>query len=395
MPSTTFVDLTCDYCGKPVKRLLSEANRLKKGTRKGVYCGTCRSVTLPCALHGCDQTVKRATSQLGHSTKGKTYGAVYCCVAHRQKGTRAAISTGATKRIFPVYTWTPTPEVAAYCAGYVDGDGCITLDKQGWVEVSITSTDPIVAQWFSDHYTGKSSINTLVHTDRPQQKSVTRFRVASNQALAFLKPIEPYLLLKQDKAKIAMTYQSLRRDERLNSIEGQKLSDTFHKKTPDQQILHISQAKTMKCKDTWAAKTTTIAYIAGFFDAEGTIGIYQGRNNRYIKALIANTDSIPLLFIQQCFTGNSHLSFKPNNNLHATEMFLEINNSYAKIFLNTIIPYLVTKKERAELALQFQWLLEQKYSYSQHASLLMREIRRLNQRGIPVFMESPIHPIQS
>ena len=112
----------------------------------------------------------------------------------------------------------------------------------------------------------------------------------------------------------------------------------------------------------------SIQYIAGFFDGEGGVGISAARTFRKEKhpnsgksvdhvkwrciAYITNTDRACLELIRSVIGGNISQTRKQ---LGKSRRCFRINllGHYAKEFLESVLPWLIIKHERAELALAF------------------------------------------
>ena len=93
------------------------------------------------------------------------------------------------------------------------------------------------------------------------------------------------------------------------------------------------------------------AYAAGFFDGEGSIGIYKKagmRSSYQLRVTTAQKDRRPLAALQTEYGG--HLS-KP---LKSGVSRLIMHSTGAADFLWDLLPHLIVKKEQAELALSFQ-----------------------------------------
>ena len=103
-----------------------------------------------------------------------------------------------------------------------------------------------------------------------------------------------------------------------------------------------------------------IAYIAGLLDGEGTVAINQSfcksRTRRYeLQVSIVNTWLEPLLGVKAQHGGSIHsrknFRFKPIYHW-------SVGQRAAEGFLRKVLPYLIIKKQRALLALDF---MEKKY----------------------------------
>ncbi len=106
----------------------------------------------------------------------------------------------------------------AYAAGIMDGDGCITIakqlaprDKRGYgysLIVNLRNTDPKAANWLLEHFGGSVC---HIPSKNPKWKRLYGWQVTSKKALSFLTQIKSHLILKKDRASIAVEFQSRRR----------------------------------------------------------------------------------------------------------------------------------------------------------------------------------------
>jgi hypothetical protein len=102
---------------------------------------------------------------------------------------------------------------------------------------------------------------------------------------------------------------------------------------------------------------TEAAYIAGIMDGEGSIFLFQARtrNNRIaIRMSVSNTDLDLLEWIREK-TGIGSIVTKPSKNpKHKNANWWQANAEAAEHVLTQILPYLVIKREQAEIALETQ-----------------------------------------
>jgi hypothetical protein len=99
----------------------------------------------------------------------------------------------------------------------------------------------------------------------------------------------------------------------------------------------------------------TLAYMAGFFDAEGCVRIQKNRNdkaNYTLKCCIKQSDKVPLELISLYFGGSVFPTWTRINHQKMWEW--SCTTRYASKFLKSIEPYLITKKAEAMLAGEFQ-----------------------------------------
>ena len=99
-----------------------------------------------------------------------------------------------------------------------------------------------------------------------------------------------------------------------------------------------------------------LIYIAGFFDGEGCIGIYhsKGKKTHLRTQLVQNSSpDVENLFavLRDEFGGNyrGHLSSNGRRKFN-----WQLNGDKAAVFLESILPWMVLKKDQAEVAVMWQ-----------------------------------------
>jgi hypothetical protein len=105
----------------------------------------------------------------------------------------------------------PSTTLLAYLAGFFDGEGCIYILKAKHgnsihygLEMSYTNSEIEPLQLAQSIFGGQ--ISSLNET-RPGRKSVHRLRIRSNQAANALMLLLPYLVVKRERAEIALEFQ--------------------------------------------------------------------------------------------------------------------------------------------------------------------------------------------
>lgn len=103
------------------------------------------------------------------------------------------------------------------------------------------------------------------------------------------------------------------------------------------------------------------AYFAGFFDGEGSIGIYayQRENNgggRFgaLSITIGQVDHRPLALMQDRYGGSFHSHTRSRGR---PMTYLKLTGQKAASMLADLLPFLVVKRRQAELAIHFQSLM--------------------------------------
>ena len=98
------------------------------------------------------------------------------------------------------------------------------------------------------------------------------------------------------------------------------------------------------------------AYLAGFFDGEGSIGIYtngRGKSPCLRTQLTQNVNKVStemMAYLVERFGGN----YTKQTTSHGVKYNWQLNGDKAKNFLIAVMPNLRFKREQAELAVLFQ-----------------------------------------
>ena len=99
-----------------------------------------------------------------------------------------------------------------------------------------------------------------------------------------------------------------------------------------------------------SAADTTLAYIAGFIDGEGSIVIGRKYN---IAVVAGQVDPRPLHLINRLYPG--HLRWIARKHLGWSDYWhLTVHGTVALRMIRDILPYLVLKREQAEVPLLLQ-----------------------------------------
>ena len=129
-------------------------------------------------------------------------------------------------------------------------------------------------------------------------------------------------------------------------------------------------------------KNEELAYFAGYFDGEGSIGIYKHKSKSCKRGYtfellcqISSTEHEVIWLFREKF-GGSFRSFKHKETKKKRIWMCQICSRQALKFLQRIYPFLKLKKAIAQLAIEFQskkkWgqnLTDEEYQYQE----MMRE----------------------
>lgn len=93
-----------------------------------------------------------------------------------------------------------------------------------------------------------------------------------------------------------------------------------------------------------------LAYLAGFFDGEGSVGVYGSASRSYhLRASVGGTDERSIRRFMAHFGGT--VSFEPKKNNWRPVWKWAVTGREAKVALRALMPFLSVKREQAALAL--------------------------------------------
>lgn len=103
-------------------------------------------------------------------------------------------------------------EINAYAAGLFDGEGTISIHKEVFrsgntgyrLRVRMANTDRDVLEWMRTHFNGSVNQHKQVKCHKPYWEWV----IGSAEAERFIRKIYPYLHIKLNHARVALTFRS-------------------------------------------------------------------------------------------------------------------------------------------------------------------------------------------
>ncbi len=171
----------------------------------------------------------------------------------------------------------------AYAAGYIDGDGCFSLQKEiiktrmsakfnaGLI---ISSTNKEVLDWFKETFGG--TVRLVKRNKMPfGHKLVYHYRLGKIKGAEFTSQIWPYLVEKKEEASIFINFAtSSSVSEKESLIERIKIQKNF-----TNLVCKLLKEQFELEKLTIRPSEIDFAYLAGFIDAECCLGIQKYKSN--------------------------------------------------------------------------------------------------------------------
>lgn len=105
----------------------------------------------------------------------------------------------------------------AYAAGFFDGEGCISISKNGAIDVRITNTAKNVLLTLQNNFGGSIA-------DRSQKVNKTQYSYSfyGEDAIKFLKLIKPYCIEKLPQIETILEYYEYREELQPIRIPGKR-----------------------------------------------------------------------------------------------------------------------------------------------------------------------------
>ena len=125
----------------------------------------------------------------------------------------------------------PTPIDLAYLSGYVDGEGCVTINQKGGCTLEASSVDPHVLRWIVKTFGGDMRLMNL-----KMRRSLYRWRLYGSDFRKLIPKLLPYSRIKRDQlAGVVEFYDyppgSERRATILASLKRKKRYDFARSRT--------------------------------------------------------------------------------------------------------------------------------------------------------------------
>ena len=257
----------------------------------------------------------------------------------------------------------------AYTAGFYDGEGCFEVNvrkhpngtQYSQLRVRAAQTKPGIIFKLQSEYGGN-----VFKTVSTNIKWADSYELSHSSQLArdLISKIEPYSIVKKPQIELAKEYISF-----FDSQDSfRKSQDFFDKgiefnqrmKALNSQVTNYVMSKEIELDSTKEITEELKAYLAGFTDAEGCIGIShsKGRNgfddNTQLVVQLTQCNPTVLEFIKT-FTGGTSVTQKinENNKKHSNCSKLTLTGSKAFTFLNLIKDYCFIKRDQVNLGIAY------------------------------------------
>ena len=242
-----------------------------------------------------------------------------------------------------------------YLAAAIDGDGGIYICKSKvngcdsyQSQLCVANSDLRLMKWLKHHFGGclhKNSekgstpnFGSAIKKIYKNRDDNWQWRLTGNKAVGFiLDQIKPYLLVNRQKYEPVKSLTDLHGKYRASDqreecfVQYSNVTDTFDFDTPP-----------------------TTEYFAGILDMEGSISIVKAvrPENYRILFRVANNNKQLVDWLEKNFSGTVYTAKKEQEGKKRYTWYRkETDEKRVENFLLSILPYLIVKRETAQLAL--------------------------------------------
>lgn len=238
----------------------------------------------------------------------------------------------------------------AYMAGLMDADGTFTITSCVHTTLGHKLYDPTVSctsvhlptlRWVVKHFGGTIYFHKITNTSvQPRYDWVTQTYLHSER---FISLVRPYLLQKSEQADLLLEFYSLYRQQ--CPTVRQSLYERI-------KAVNITSSLTTNTSSVNWKPNCLNAYLAGFFDGEGS---FQYLNNgTTLRVHLGNTNFSLLGLLKKTFGGHIYDlggASRPEHRKPMKQWSLGKRADLEKFFLSTL-PYLITKRKDALAGLE-------------------------------------------
>jgi len=239
----------------------------------------------------------------------------------------------------------------AYIAGFLDGDGSIFISRRAnsfILRVSFANVNREVIERIEGilkAFGSKARIEEKTKFSKPNRKKEFLIGYCGHTAKNICEFLLPVLILKRKQAESALAFP----------VGNRGISFTDEDKEIQRMLYYKMKILNQGCRIKTPEKNLREednAWLAGFFDAEGSISIAKSGTCFRLLVRVTNTNRTVLEYIKEKFAPKGKIVHE-NFAHRKTVYYFYICGNAAKYFLKLILPYLIVKKERELIATAF------------------------------------------
>lgn len=236
-----------------------------------------------------------------------------------------------------------------YAAGFFDGDGSVYVTVERGViyrlGIRISNVNKSSLEWFKSRFGGW----IVKAVDKRERRQGWQWVSSAAGAPHFLNFIKDSVSIKRDQISIA-----------IDLLKRKQLR--FYRMSPVELAARETiRIRLSEMKDdlnlpvpSWNA---SILYMAGFFDAEGSVSISASASQSQLRVNIANTIYSSLEFLRRSFGGRiySKGSTEHSDGCNRVQGWtLRFTDDAAANVLALMRPHLIVKRDQADTGIKYQ-----------------------------------------
>jgi len=213
-----------------------------------------------------------------------------------------------------------------WLAGFIDGDGSVSVIDERYLKCEIEQCDPIVLLKIQHKYGGVISKRL---NSGENARPIYKLTLACNYSRSLLENIANHVIIEKQKIDACMEY-----------------FQAFDNAHEEQVSIAIDKIRTKTKSSGSNYERICDSYIAGLFDAEGEVGLTLSQNKTSAKYSISITQKLDIDLLTRI---KEHFGYGKVGNVR----FIIYKKDHIIDFIKRVIRYVVVKKRQCEYMLQF------------------------------------------
>jgi hypothetical protein len=251
----------------------------------------------------------------------------------------------------------------AYCAGYIDGDGCFSIQKivrktTGTVKyhpsIVVSSTDINVLNFFRETFGGTVTLSSKKIAEwKPQY----HFYFGGKKCLKMCEELLPFLVEKKDECEVFINFLK----NPCKEVRENLFQEIKSIKNESHLITRENTESLKEIRNTIQPSEIDFCYLSGFIDAECCLTLTRDKpakhqkNLCYKASLLLNNSKIPIFkWLMSRFGGRAYFLNRNEKNIkHRNQICWQLSAKCLSDILPKIFPFLLYKKNVCQELMKF------------------------------------------
>lgn len=253
-----------------------------------------------------------------------------------------------------------------YLAAIIDGDGDIGINKSNErryrIILEVGNTSELLVHYLQKTYGGNA--HGPYKSKHKNRKDRFLWKCSTKEAIKIIKQIEPYLIIKQEQATLALEAweETFKWDYSRRKREIPKYAiDKREYYYRQMRLLNKMDEKVNNEEDDYdefkndsedVNNEASLYYLAGIIDSKGTIKITRQGRYHQMGLIVSNTSEKLINYLQDNYEGR--ISGPHKNKIEGNkDIFVwQCNGKDAIKLIKKIKSYLIIKQKQAEVAIE-------------------------------------------